>query len=217
MRVLDLALVKRVQNHRLDTSFSCQIVDSVTGFYWVCQSDTMQENHSESKTVCCSKVYFQCFLSWLKKWLLFLYSFNFLRGKEEIIWIFLVMHSKLTVFHLDRKWFPFLERLPDLLMIPQMRILELYMMPIQFELTFWNDHDMLEVQIQNQLMKTEKWKRITTILDNQPEFILAEWNSLKESHFEKILKRVIVILPKGCYFLFQVPSAIFLSCDFKSM
>lgn len=98
-----------------------------------------------------------------------------------------------------------------------MGIFKLDMMPIKFEFAFWNDHDMLEVQIQNQLMKTEKRKRLAVTLDNEPELILAERYPLQKSHSEKILKRVIVVLPISCYFLFQMTCTILLSCNLKSM
>jgi hypothetical protein len=81
---------------------------------------------------------------------------------------------KLTVFDIIRQRSFFLEILSDFLMVPQVSVFNLNMMPIQLELALWNHHNVLEIQIQDQLMKTKKGKRLTVTLDNKPEFIFAE-------------------------------------------
>jgi hypothetical protein len=128
-----------------------------------------------------------------------------------------MMYLKLTVFDIIGQRSFFLEILSDFLMVPQVSIFNLNMMPIQLELALWNYHDVFEVQIQNQLMKSKKRKRLTVILNNKPEFILAERYSLQKSHSKKIFKRIIVVLPISCYFLFQMTCKIFLSRNLESV
>jgi hypothetical protein len=69
-----------------------------------------------------------------------------------------------------------------------MAISELNMMPIHLKFSFRNDHDMFEVQVHNQFMKTKERKTLTTTFDNKPDLTFREGNTFKKSHFEKILK-----------------------------
>lgn len=98
-----------------------------------------------------------------------------------------------------------------------MSIVELNIMPVHLEPALRNDHNVFQVEIQDQVMKTEKRKRLRATLDNQPQFILSERYAFKKSHFEKILKGVIVVLPIGCYFLFKMSGAVFLSGDLEGV
>lgn len=91
------------------------------------------------------------------------------------------------------------------------------MMPVYLELTLWNYHDMLEIQIQHQIVKIKNGETLTAAFDNKPHFIFGKGNPFEESHFQEIFKGVIVVFPIGCYFLFYLPCKIFLSSDLKGV
>lgn len=88
-------------------------------------------------------------------------------------------------------------------------------MPVYFQPALGHHHKMLHLQIQHQLVVTEQRKRLAAVLDNQPQLSLTKRHPLEKSHSKKILKRIIVVLPISCYFLFQLPCEIFLSCNLK--